>query len=176
MGQDLGVRGIAKQRCDPTLLALEYPLVQVQQYVDAVRRDAYDVTVTTHEEHRMLDQLLATVRGMEIAWRAVSPRSSLVGRTLGETNLRMQTGASVIAVVRGHRVLANPKSSTTFSSGDLIGLIGDAEQVTAAARLIDPERDAYERPIVPAPAAGNEAGDRGMEGIVRVAAALDEDR
>jgi hypothetical protein len=25
-------------------------------------------------------------------------------------------------------------------------LIGDAEQVTAAARLIDPERDAYERP------------------------------
>ncbi|MDQ5852227.1 MAG: cation:proton antiporter, partial [Chloroflexota bacterium] len=89
-----------------TLLALEYPLVQVQQYVDAVRRDAYDTTVTTHEEHLMLDQLLATVRGMEIAWRAVSPLSSLIGRTLGETNLRTQTGASVIAVVRGHQVLA----------------------------------------------------------------------
>ena len=159
-----------------TLLALEYPLVQVQQYVDAVRRDAYDTTVTTHEEHLMLDQLLATVSGMEIAWRAVSPRSSLVGRTLDETNLRTQTGASVIAIVRGHQVLANPKSSTTFSSGDLIGLIGEADQVTAAARLADPERDAYARPVVPALAAGNEAGDRVPAGMVRVSAARDEAR
>jgi CPA2 family monovalent cation:H+ antiporter-2 len=127
-----------------TLLALSYPLVQVQQYVDAVRRDTYDAAITTHEEHLMLDQLLSTVRGMEIAWRAMAPTSSLVGKTIAETNLRARTGASIIAVVRGHGVLANPKSHTVFAAGDLVGLIGDAEQVMTAARLIDPERDAFE--------------------------------
>jgi CPA2 family monovalent cation:H+ antiporter-2 len=129
-----------------TLLALDFPLVQVQQYVDAVRRDTYDTAITTHEEHILLDQLLATVRGMEIAWRAVAPESQLLGRTLAEANLRTETGASIIAIVRGHQVLANPKSNTTFGVGDLVGLIGDAEQVTAAARLIDPARDAYRPP------------------------------
>lgn len=124
-----------------TLLALDFPLVQVQHYVDAVRRDAYDTTVTTHDEHLMLDQLLASVRGMEIAWRALAPNSRLIGQTLVEANLRVHTGASIIAIVRGQQVLANPKSHTTFEAGDLVGLIGNAEQVAAAAGLIDPSRD-----------------------------------
>jgi CPA2 family monovalent cation:H+ antiporter-2 len=51
-----------------TLLALNYPLLEVQQYADAVRRDQYDPAISTHEEHAVLDRLLHSVRGMEIAW------------------------------------------------------------------------------------------------------------
>jgi CPA2 family monovalent cation:H+ antiporter-2 len=121
-----------------TLLALEYPLIQVQHYTDAVRRDAYDTTITSHEEHLMLDQLLATVRGMDIAWQLVTPGSPLIGRTLAESNVRARTGASILALVRNHQVLANPKSSTVFAAGDLIGLIGTEAQVAATEALIHP--------------------------------------
>lgn len=41
-----------------TLLALSYPLDQVQSYLDAVRHDAYDTAVTTPAEQRTLDRLL----------------------------------------------------------------------------------------------------------------------
>jgi CPA2 family monovalent cation:H+ antiporter-2 len=121
-----------------TLLALGYPLGQVQQYIDAVRHDAYDTSVTSGEERRTLAQLLATAPGMEVVWQAVAPASPLIGRTLVEANLRARTGASVVALVRDRQVLPNPKSSVVFSLGDLVGLIGDAAQVAAAARLIEP--------------------------------------
>jgi CPA2 family monovalent cation:H+ antiporter-2 len=114
-----------------TLLTLQFPVQQVTQYVDAVRQDAYDVTVRTPHEQRMLDQLLATVRGMEIAWRQLPPDSPLVGQSLAQINLRQRVGASVIAVVRNHQMVANPKSNVTFEAGDILAVIGSGEQMAA---------------------------------------------
>jgi CPA2 family monovalent cation:H+ antiporter-2 len=123
-----------------TLLALKYPLLQVEQYIDAVRHDAYDTAISSHEEHLMFDQLMSALRSMALAWHEVPADSPLVGRTLAAASLRALTGASVIAIVRGQRVIANPKSSTVFTTGDQSGLIGEAEQVAAAAELIAPGR------------------------------------
>jgi CPA2 family monovalent cation:H+ antiporter-2 len=121
-----------------TLLALNYAMGQVQQYIDTVRKDSYEASYTGLEELQLLDQLVATVRNMEIAWRVVGAASPLVGKTLAEANMRAQTGASVIALVRNRQVQANPKSSTVFQVGDLIGLIGEPEQTKAAEQLLDP--------------------------------------
>ncbi len=136
-----------------TLLALEYPLVQVQHYTDAVRRDAYDTAITSHEERVMLDQLLATVRGMEIRWYTLETGSLLVGQTLAEVNLRARTGVSVIALVRDRQMVANPKSHTTFAVGDILGVIGDAADQTAAAQLMGPVKppSAPELPVADMP-------------------------
>ncbi len=120
-----------------TLLALAYPMAQVQQYIDAVRNDAYDTTNISPEESVMLDQLVAAVRGMAITWQPLKEDSQLIGQTLIGCNLRAQTGASVIALVRDREVIANPDSNLQFAPGDLIGLIGTTEQVTAAARHIN---------------------------------------
>jgi CPA2 family monovalent cation:H+ antiporter-2 len=119
-----------------TLMRLDYPPTQVQSYTDAVRRDQYDTSVTSPAEHQVLEQLLHTARGIEIAWRAVPAGSPLVGRTLAEANLRAHTGASVIALIRDQQMLANPKSSTVFHADDMVGLIGESDDVAAAERLI----------------------------------------
>jgi CPA2 family monovalent cation:H+ antiporter-2 len=86
----------------------------------------------------MIDQLRAAARGVEIAWRSLEPGSPLIGQTLVEANLRARTGASVVALVRDHQLQANPKSSLVFAAGDLVGLIGDADQITAAERILVP--------------------------------------
>jgi CPA2 family monovalent cation:H+ antiporter-2 len=122
-----------------TLLALGYPLLEVQQYADTVRRDQYDLAISTHEEHRLLDQLLHTVRGMELAWVSLHSASSLVGKTLAEANIRVLTGASVIAILRNQQVIANPKSATVFQAGDIVGLIGEAAQIGEVRRLLSQE-------------------------------------
>lgn len=128
------------------LLLLGYPMGHVQQYIDTVRRDAYDTGLNSPEELHLLDQLLAAVRGMEIVWRTLPAGSPLIGRTLAEVNLRARFGASVIAVVRDRQMTANPKSNTVFAEGDIIGLIGDAAQVTAAERFINPPSESGELP------------------------------
>ncbi len=119
-----------------TLLCLGYPATQVQGYTDAVRRDEYNTTVSSDAEHQALDQMVRAARGIEIAWRLVREQSPIVGQTLAEANIRARTGASVIALIRNQQLIANPKSSTVFQAGDLLGLIGDREQIAAAEQLL----------------------------------------
>src|SRR5690606_6739710 len=121
-----------------TLLVLGFPTLQIQHYMDEVRADAYDIDRLTVGEQRVLDQLLRTVRGMEIVWHTVTPDSPVLGKTLAEANLRATVGASVIAMVRSGHVTPNPKSSTIFEAGDIVGLIGDDNELEAAAHFLAP--------------------------------------
>jgi CPA2 family monovalent cation:H+ antiporter-2 len=119
-----------------TLLALEFPLVQVEQYIEAVRHDGYDTAISSHTEHRMLEQLLTAMRGLTVGWHRVSADSPLVARSLAAANMRAESGASVITVVRNHEIIPNPKSSFVFAAGDMVGVVGDTEQVRVAGDLI----------------------------------------
>jgi len=119
-----------------TLLTLDYPLLDVQQFTDAVRRDQYDLAISSPEERRALDQLLRTVRGMEIAWVSLSDASPVVNRSLADVGIRENTDASIIAILRNDQIIANPKSATLFLPGDIVGLIGDAQQVAQARQLL----------------------------------------
>lgn len=118
------------------LLSLGYPMEQVQPYVDAVRHESYDSTSVIVQDARLLNQLVNSVRDMEIAWRQVTEGSPLIGQTIAEANLRAQTGASIVALVRNKQLMANPKSNMPFYPGDLIALIGDGEQVAAAEQIM----------------------------------------
>lgn len=57
-----------------------------------------------------------------------------------EANLRSRTGASVVALIRDKKLIANPKSMTVFEEGDRIGLIGEMEQLEAARGLLEEKR------------------------------------
>ena len=74
------------------LLSLDFPLPEVHEYAEAVRRDRYDYAVSSVEEHRSLHALLGSLKGVEIIWLAVSAGSPLVGQSLAEANLRAQRG------------------------------------------------------------------------------------
>jgi CPA2 family monovalent cation:H+ antiporter-2 len=115
-----------------TLLQLGYPLREVHAYSEAVRRDRYDITISSSDEHRSLHDLLIATDSIEITWVKLDDASPLVGRSLHEANIRSQTGASVVGLIRDSRLLANPKSSTVFAAGDRVGLIGEREQIETA--------------------------------------------
>lgn len=55
------------------------------------------------------------------------------------------------ALIRDQQMLANPKSSTVFQADDLVGLIGEGEDVAAAERLIGGERELRGAGTGPAP-------------------------
>ena len=129
-----------------TLLTLAYSVGQIQQYVDAVRMDAYAGAAGNSEDAYVLDQLITTVRGVEIGWFPVSAESPLVGQSLLEANIRARVGASIIALVRDKRTLPNPKSDTRFMEGDMVGLIGAVSELAEAGELLAPSKQA-----VPAP-------------------------
>ncbi len=124
-----------------TLLTLDYSTGQIQHYIDTVRSDTYEGVWPGDRGYPLLDQLLMSTRGVEITWLPVSADSELIGRSLAETNIRSRVGASVVALVRNRKVMANPKSSVVFMEGDLLGLIGEPQELEAASRLIAPSAE-----------------------------------
>ena len=119
-----------------TLMALKFPAGQVQHFTDAVRREQYDTALSSNLQHQLLDQLWATMRGLEITWHSLDAAHPLVGLTLAEANLRATTGVYVIAILRGQETLYNPSAQTRLHDGDLIGFMGDHEQLTAMDQLL----------------------------------------
>ena len=130
-----------------TLLKLGFPVPEIIRYMDAVRRDHYDLQINTEEEHRLLHDLINASGNIEVTWFRLEADNPLIGRTLQESNLRAHTGASVVAIMRDHQLIANPKSFTTFEAEDRVGFIGDPEQIAAVERLL----------------AEKEAGESGVE-------------
>ncbi|MFB6092941.1 MAG: cation:proton antiporter regulatory subunit [Haloquadratum sp.] len=69
-----------------------------------------------------------------LEWVEVEESSPVAGRTLGETEFRQETGASVVAIERGEEVIPSPGGETTIRAGDVLVVIGtrDASETVRA--------------------------------------------
>ena len=66
----------------------------------------------------------------------VEPGSPLVGKTLSESGLRRESGATAVAIHRTDRgTLVNPAGDDVLAEGDIVLLLGKHEQISAACSL-----------------------------------------
>ncbi|AXI78389.1 cation:proton antiporter regulatory subunit [Peterkaempfera bronchialis] len=66
----------------------------------------------------------------------VTARSPYSGRTLGATQARTRTGASIVAVLRRTSATPSPTPDFRFAAGDILVVVGTREGVEAVADLI----------------------------------------
>ena len=64
----------------------------------------------------------------------VDENSRLVGRTVGEANIRQETGVSIIAMIREDRS-SIPKAHTSLQAGDELIVVGTREQLAKLEKL-----------------------------------------
>lgn len=64
------------------------------------------------------------IEGLTLEWIDVPPRSAMVGRTIGDGELRSRTGASVVAVIRGETTEPAPGPDFVFEAGDVAVAVG----------------------------------------------------
>ncbi|MGD9588187.1 MAG: cation:proton antiporter [Pyrinomonadaceae bacterium] len=119
-----------------TLLEMGFPLHKVQQYTDAVRTDRYNLAINTDEERQFLHELLSASDNLGLGWLPLSAENELVGKTLVASKLRETTGASIVAISREGKILANPTPQTVLKKGDVIGMIGDEEHIEMARAIL----------------------------------------
>lgn len=62
--------------------------------------------------------------------------SAFAGRTLGETQMRTRTGASIVALLRDGKVIASPRPDATLHVNDLVVIVGTDEGLAAAAEIL----------------------------------------
>ena len=72
-----------------------------------------------------------------IEWIEVRSESPLAGSTLGDADIRHETGVSVIAVQRGEETVSNPDPDFEFHPGDLLVGVGTREEHSALAKYVE---------------------------------------
>jgi TrkA domain protein len=116
-------------RLDPDTCVLTVPLTVEEAGVLAELLGTARIVERLAELHRQ-------VEGLVSAQIPIAPGSPYDGRTLGDTEARTRTGASIVAVVRGGTVVASPRPDFAFHAGDIVVAVGTAEGTTAVGDLL----------------------------------------
>lgn len=77
------------------------------------------------------------VADLEVERLPIAADSPYARRTLGDTQARTRTGASVVAVLRGQRMIASPGPDFKFEPGDVVVVVGTREGIEAVARILE---------------------------------------
>lgn len=83
-----------------------------------------------------LAELRRQVTGLVTSQTPIAAGSPYDGQTLGDTQARTRTGASIVAVIRGPEVLASPRPDFRFHAADIVVAVGTAEGTAAVADLL----------------------------------------
>lgn len=82
------------------------------------------------------EDLRQHIAGLAIDWLPVSKGSRFAGQPLGVTEMRTRTGVSIIAVIRGEAAIPAPGPEMLLLGGDIVVVVGLAEGIDSAARLL----------------------------------------
>lgn len=85
--------------------------------------------------------LTREIPGLSAAQLEVPADSRYAGHLLGETRARTRTGASIVAVVRGHDVVASPGPDEVLRPGDILVVVGTDEGITGVRGILAQRTD-----------------------------------
>ena len=83
-----------------------------------------------------LDELKHTVEGLAIEWITMPASGGLTGKRIADGQIRTQTSASVVAVIRGDHAIPGPEPSFTFEVGDTVLIMGSDAAVDRARAIL----------------------------------------
>ena len=91
-------------------------------------------TVTRRVADSMQD-----IEGLAMDWLPFDTQSPFNGVPLGQTMMRTRTGASIVAIVRDGKPIPAPGPEMVLQAGDVIVVVGTANGVKRAAKLLNGE-------------------------------------
>jgi K+:H+ antiporter len=108
---------------------------EIQRISDRTRRELYSPFADGSGNKELLLRLRNTMRVIETEWVRLTEDSAMLGKTIGELEIRSETGTSVVAIIRGDDLLANPEPEVALQTGDLISILGTPDQRAAFKEL-----------------------------------------
>lgn len=109
------------------LLNLKFSVPMIQKFTDAARQDHYQQLSKDKTGLDNVRQLQKARDLLELSWEELTEDSSLVGRNLRQLDIRQNTGASVVGLLREGSFIANPSADLVFQAGDMIASIGNPQ-------------------------------------------------
>ncbi|MBF0288703.1 MAG: cation:proton antiporter [SAR324 cluster bacterium] len=111
------------------LIHLNIPLNKILDFTDVVHKEFYAPLYQSEEHYRTISKLKSASRSLDLHWINVAENSHFIGKNIRDLNIRGKTGISIVAIIRGDHFHTNPETDFTFEKTDIIGVIGEFEQI-----------------------------------------------
>ncbi|MFO0624883.1 MAG: TrkA C-terminal domain-containing protein [Polyangiales bacterium] len=125
---------------------------QPRNVIDACIAAARDGAQATTRRTTLPREALGAVRGvaeMKIECARVREGARAHGRSAVDLRLRSETGALMVGLRRGDRLMASPDPAAPFEAGDVVYLAGTREATGRALPYFDPALDGAQVPVLP---------------------------
>jgi CPA2 family monovalent cation:H+ antiporter-2 len=106
------------------LVHLHIPAAKIQHYTESLRQDLFASFFSENEEDEILEQLQWAENQFDMQWMLIKPGSVLVGKTIGESEIRTITASSVVGVIRDDVLEPNPDANFRFQANDRTAIVG----------------------------------------------------
>ncbi len=113
----------------------------IENQIERVRRQGYEMLRSPSLQRVEMSNLNAALHAATTETVKLNHTSPVVGKNLGELDLRNATGATLIAVVRGDDTKIGPGASYKLQENDLLILFGKPENIERAIRVLLPEAE-----------------------------------
>ncbi|MCB2189776.1 MAG: cation:proton antiporter [Deltaproteobacteria bacterium] len=134
MMKELGVTGVVLPEFEASLeitrqslLHLNVPPAEVQRHTDTIRQELYATLLNSNDNYRILSELRGAEQQFDLQWIILCQESPMANRSIGESEIRKVTGASVVGVVRNGQLNPNPDADFILMPEDLVAIIGNEE-------------------------------------------------
>ena len=113
------------------------PINVISDHIENVRKDCYSVLRGVELPKKELTERQELLKGMETETYLIRNTSWADGLSLRGLNLRVETGATIIAIKRTDNIHHNPPSDFILKAGDILLFIGTKEDIGRAIEYID---------------------------------------
>lgn len=109
----------------------------VRAQLRVLRGEGYRVLRSTEGGRAVSEAVLDALEAGTTDIFRIEPGSPVAGRSLRDLDLRRQTGATVLAVVRGETSQLNPDAGTVLGAGDDLVLVGSHAEIDRGFDLLN---------------------------------------
>jgi len=115
------------------LIKKSYSKKEINRKISAIRNKF----LGTYRDKDFINKpsIIDELSNNEISALIIDSGSSIIGKNLGEIELRSKVGVTLMAVKRNDSVIEHPKVSFTFEANDVAYVIGNPEQIKEAYSL-----------------------------------------
>ncbi|MEA3511015.1 MAG: TrkA C-terminal domain-containing protein [Actinomycetota bacterium] len=130
--QEGGVELFVSHSNDPDLTAASLKLTVSEA---ATLKELFGGSAFSHE----LSHLQEAAGGIAVDWLPIEAGTRYVDRRLGDTELRAQTGVSVVTVIREGVAIPSPGPEFVFVAGDVVVAVGTVDALASATVILQSE-------------------------------------
>jgi len=111
------------------------PRDEIEKYIAEMRSEGYEMLRSLSKEPASLSDLKIHLSNDEIVTFRVDEKSTLIGKTLSQLDLRKEYGVTLLAIKRDLQTISNPAGDTKLYANDLLVLLGATDRIAKLSSL-----------------------------------------